>query len=64
MILEYKRHVFGPNETINGALYKHNRHNMDKKILQELLLEFYKRNGVNAPKVGQSCEIPIYEFKS
>ena len=62
--MEYVEHTFGPGETIQAVIRKHNRQNMPDDIKIALTIEYLNLNDISTPKVGDKCKIPLYEFKN
>lgn len=56
-------HCFGVDDTIMGAIRKHNPVNIDKVTRELLLAEFARLNGKGiVPRPGMTMLIPIRDF--
>lgn len=54
-------HLFMPQDTIKGAIRKHNNMISESSIINDLLKAFNQLNGHHVPRPGQVLKIPIYE---
>lgn len=59
MNINYKNHIFMPNETVVAVLRKYNKYTSDSIILENLMKQFHELNGISVYKPGSKVKIPI-----
>lgn len=58
--MQYKKHIFGPGETIRAVIRKLNHQGMTNGMLDKLLIEFNELNQHAVPRQGQEFNIPVF----
>lgn len=58
--INFKYHVFGPNETIRAIIKKYNHQNMKESLLVSLCDKYNELNDSKAPHPGDRVKIPLF----